>query len=98
MSCLRHSYNFKLDSGMKIDSLSPTQRDAIAPGDKVHLVAKTSTEDMQRTSIIVNIDNMQGDLFTGVVEEVIGENFIGAVIGEDVEFTRSDIVELKFVG
>lgn len=52
---------------------------------------------MQRTSIIVCIDSMQGDLFTGVVEEVIGENFVGAVIGEDVEFNRSDIVDLKFV-
>ena len=97
MSYLRYSYNFKLDSGMKIDSLSPAQRDAIAPGDKVQLVVKPSTEDMQRTSIIVNIDSMQGDLFTGVVEEVIGENFAGTVIGEDVEFNRSDIVDLKFV-
>ena len=82
---------------MKIDSLSPTQRDAIAPGDKVHLVAKTSTEDIQHTSIIVCIDSMQGDLFTGVVEKVVGENFVRAVIGEDVEFNRSDIVDLKFV-
>ena len=96
-SCLRHRCIFDPDLDTVEDSLSPTQRDAIVPGDKVQLAAKTSAEDAQYTSIIVCIDSMQGDLFTGVVEKVVGGNFAGAVIVEDVEFNRPDIVDLKFV-
>ena len=44
MSCLRHRCIFDPDLDTVEDSLSPTQRDAIAPGDKVQLAAKTSAE------------------------------------------------------